>query len=424
MDCPSKKILTAMLDKLEDLKVVDDASRNKMNIISILGKETDELIMCKILWGILNYKIGSKCVYVESFAKQVLGIDISDGSFRSAKVYREYCIPNSNRRIDIVIKTPKVFVPIEAKIYADDQENQCADYLDYTKNYYDDGKQATLFYLTINGNKPSYRSLSWNKSLLKDIRLISWFDILSWLEGVNCPDSESEDIIRQYCKALEALLNRKRGEIEMKIDEMIDSPDCMRAAIEIEKSLNRKKTALLHSLFEDIIDKVDNETNLDYDPLLNEPWDYRKSVDDYYSRRLSSSTYPALTYNMGLLDKLEDGTEYYFILRFEIEWRAYVGFAIMRRSEDGELFTEDNPSELLISKAKALVFEPDKLEHEKGWWLYWEYVTSNNQEIIDNEPDFRTMNEAYLSLYDTNGKEAFVEQVIQTLKKFKSSVKS
>lgn len=67
-----------------------------------------------------------------------------------------------------------------------------------------------------------------------------------------------------------------------------------------------------------------------------------------------SLAYPALTYNLGLLDRLNDGTD---------------------------------------------------------------------QDATENEPDFRTMNDAYIALYDKNGGGAFVNQVLHMLKKFRLCVK-
>lgn len=326
--------------------------------------------------------------------------------------------------IFVVVKTPNEFVPIEAKIYAGDQHEQCADYLSYASAYYDNDTDVTLYYLTIDKHEPSGYSLAGKHDLMEQIRLISWGDILDWLLSIENLKPVEKELVGQFSKALEILLNRKRRRIEMSIDEMINSPEGMKAAMEIEKSINRKKTALLHKIFEDIIRKVAAETDLNYDPKLNQSWDYKKGLDDYYSRRRSSSTYPALTYNMGQLDVTNDGTEHYLIIRFEVEWRPYVGFAIMRRNKAGEIFTEDKPSEDLIAKAKAKMVNPNLIAYDKDWWLYWEYVISNNQEISDNEPEFRNMNEAYLSLYDENNRSDFVDSVVSMLKKFSRNVKS
>ena len=422
MEKTAEEILLQVISKLDEMRAADDSSRANINILSILDKETDEVVMCKVLWAILDYKSGGRRIYLGDFVCNVLGIEIPESGMDGATVYREYCIPNNSRRIDLVIKTKERFIPIEAKIYAGDQSAQCADYLSYARNFCDED-DLMLYYLTADRHSPSYYSLAGDQRLMSHIKLISWGDVLSWLLTIKGMNKDSEEIIGQYCKALEILLNRRKAGVEMKIDELIDSADGMRAAMEIERSIDRKKTALLHTIFEEIIEKTKDEQIFNYDPVLNEPWDYKKGLNEYYSRRRSSSTYPALTYNLGLLDSSSDGTEHYFILRFEIEWRPYVGFAIMRRNKDGELFTEDKPSDELIAKVKSMVVNPDQVNYSKDWWLYWEYITSNNQDATENEPDFRTMNDAYLALYDKKDRDAFVDQVLHMLKKFRLCVK-
>ena len=57
----------------------------------------------------------------------MLKIEICDAELKTAKVYREYQIDDS-RRIDFAIKTSEKFIPIEVKIYASEQQNQCFDY--------------------------------------------------------------------------------------------------------------------------------------------------------------------------------------------------------------------------------------------------------------------------------------------------------
>ncbi len=209
----------------------------------------------------------------------------------------------------------------------------------------------------------------------------------------------------------------------MGIDEMINSSDGMKAAMEIEKSLNRKKTALLQTIYEEILVRTSNEIGLDFDPKLNEPWDYKQGIDEYYSKKTSSSTYSALTFNLGLLKSLEDGTAYYLILRYEIEWRSYVGLAIMMCDKNGQLYTVDNPSEELVNNAKSLIIDSSQISSGKSWWLYWEYVCSNSSKAAESEPNFRTMNEAYLSLFDEDGRKSYVNQVIDLLKKFRINVR-
>lgn len=418
----SIKLLEKVIAKIDELKSIDSDSYENFNILSILGKEADEVIMCKILWAILDHKIGGQRLLLKGFVKDILNMSLEESEYDSSSVYREYCIPDNSRRIDLVIKTKKHFIPIEAKIYAEDQAKQCADYIRFAGRYYNSQDDVMLYYLTIDKHKPSLSSIDGDAKLMNQIKLIVWEQILEWLNSEKGNIAAMADIIGQYCKALEMLLDRKRCALDMGIDQMLDSPDSMRAAIEIENALNRKKTDLMMTIYNEIIDKVSEDSRFNFDKRLNDPWDYTVGIKEYYSRKISSSTYPALTYNLGLIDKDPDGREYYLIIRYEIEWRSYVGFSIM--DIKGEtLSLIDKPSDDLLKKAQGLLKNPDILKSNKSCWLYWEYITSNNQDATDDEPEFRSMNDAYLALYDSAKRTEYVDRVVDMLKKFMDNMK-
>ncbi len=423
MSLNAEDLLSEIILNLQKLKTIEDTEQNNLNIISILGKESNEVYMCRVLWSILNYDKDKKKVLLASFLKDVLGIDDTDDELENAMVYREYCIPQNSRRIDIAIRTKNHFIPIEAKIYADDQKGQCADYLDYAGNYYTDPTAAKLYYLTKDSRKPSYYSVSYRKELFDQIVPITWKEVLKWLKGLQYLKEDINEVVSQYVKALEELLDIKRGGFNMGLDERIGSAEGIKAAIEIEKSLNRHKKELLKTIYKEILDKIGQEEGFDYDPKLNEPWDYEQCIEEYYYKKTSSSTYPALTFNLGLLETSDDGSQYYLILRYEIAWKSYVGFAIMKRDPDGQLHVVDNPSDNLFNKAKLRIKDSSQLSKGKDWWLYWEYVVSNSMEALESEPDFRIMNEAHLSLFDEEDRKAYVNQVVEILKKFRRNIK-
>lgn len=418
----SVKLLEKIIAKIDELKRIDSDNYENFNILSILGKEADEVVMCKVLWAILDHKINGQRELLKGFIKDVLKMSLTEQEYDSAIVYREYCIPDNSRRIDLVIKTQNHFIPIEAKIYAEDQAKQCADYIRFAGRYYNSQDDVMLYYLTIDKHKPSLSSIDGDAKLMKQIELVSWEQILEWLNSERDNVAAMSDIIGQYCKALEMLLDRKRSAFDMGIDQLLDSPDGMRAAIEIEDALSRKKTDLMMTIYSEIKDKVSKDNRFNFDKRLNDPWDYTVGIKEYYSRKIRSSTYPALTYNLGLIDKDPDGKEYYLILRYEIEWRSYVGFSIMD-IKDETLSMIDKPSNDLLKKAQALLKNPDILKSNNSCWLYWEYITSNNQDAIDDEPEFRSMNDAYLALYDSANRTEYVDRVVDMLKKFMDNLK-
>lgn len=267
----SIKLLEKVIAKIDELKSIDSDSYENFNILSILGKEADEVIMCKILWAILDHKIGGQRLLLKGFVKDILNMSLEESEYDSSSVYREYCIPDNSRRIDLVIKTKKHFIPIEAKIYAEDQAKQCADYIRFAGRYYNSQDDVMLYYLTIDKHKPSLSSIDGDAKLMNQIKLIGWEQILEWLNSEKGNIAAMADIIGQYCKALEMLLDRKRCALDMGIDQMLDSPDSMRAAIEIENALNRKKTDLMMTIYNEIIDKVSEDSRFNFDKRLNDP---------------------------------------------------------------------------------------------------------------------------------------------------------
>ena len=99
------------------------------NIFEIANISTKEVAICRVLHDLLSpngsHHQGDK--YLKLFVANVLKLDdYAENGLANAKVYREY-MTTAGRRIDLVIKTetPSRFIPIEVKIYADEQEKQC-----------------------------------------------------------------------------------------------------------------------------------------------------------------------------------------------------------------------------------------------------------------------------------------------------------
>ena len=56
----SIRLLEKIIAKIDELKRINSDNYENFNILSILGKEADEVIMCKILWAILDHKINGQ----------------------------------------------------------------------------------------------------------------------------------------------------------------------------------------------------------------------------------------------------------------------------------------------------------------------------------------------------------------------------
>ena len=117
-------------------------------------------------------------LYLELFDKHVLRLGMSAEELDSAKVYEEYLTEfvklKDSRKIDLVIITPRRFIPIEVKIEADDQLAQCYDYWREAKLHTDKyflSEPPVLYYLTPEGYSPSTESAK-DFSYVGDLNLI------------------------------------------------------------------------------------------------------------------------------------------------------------------------------------------------------------------------------------------------------------
>lgn len=120
------------------------------NVFDILEINAKEVIMCRFLADLLNPEGQHGCgiLFLKSFMRDILKeYSVSDVLLAHTDVMKEFVIDNE-RRIDIVIQNSRFFIPIEVKIYADEQEGQCYDYYQYAQN-------ARIVYLTRFGNVPS-----------------------------------------------------------------------------------------------------------------------------------------------------------------------------------------------------------------------------------------------------------------------------
>jgi hypothetical protein len=155
---------------------------------------------------------------------------------KNARVYTEYST-DVRRRIDIVIDDGKMFIPIEVKIYAKDQENQISDYARFSllkKN-----SNIPVLYLTIDGKDPD------NANVNEYISISFKRDVLLWLNKC-LRDNDTENIVpireilKQLIVAIKSVCGKSEDEkMENAIEKLItDSEDKVKAAIEISKTLD------------------------------------------------------------------------------------------------------------------------------------------------------------------------------------------
>ncbi len=133
---------------------------------------------------------------------------------RHWRIHVEYVI-SKQRRIDILLHHPPTnyWLPIENKIYADDQENQLLDYWTWARNQGTGPADAfPIVYLTVEGLRPSNWSTGDDaqekEKLLGDLVLMSYHtDVAGILRAVSrkIGSGRVRHTLDQYIQTVEAL---------------------------------------------------------------------------------------------------------------------------------------------------------------------------------------------------------------------------
>lgn len=371
------------------------------NVFEISNISMDEVIVCRMICELLS-PTGSHyqgSLYLKLFLEYVLKLDISASELAAAQVYREYVIKD-NRRIDLVIKTSRRFIPIEVKIRAGEQEEQCFAYYQEAKKYM---SRPTLFYLTRFGDNPSeYSAKGLTKTAegYEEIKTISFSeDVLVWLEQCvkqteTLKIAPIREILLQFMSVIRKFTNQMENEKEMEIKELLlSSSDNMRSALAIQSSLNAAKAEQMTRLFLAIEEKVGKEK------LQNEydyAYDNFKKIHDFYQHR--RSTYPGISYAY----KNEVKKDVDVWVRIEIDWNIFVGYCCPVRQKAGEQPLTNDEIKSVLKKEPCT----------ENWWAYWEYCPSDSEKEC---PNFKTMNDAWIELFDKEKFDAFVERCAQMI---------
>jgi hypothetical protein len=246
---PQKTIL--LLEQVSGvIKKYDELYRKKglrYNIFKIAQIHEKELIICRVIADLLNpkgdhYKGG---VYLKTFWDLVSPLfeeKLGPGrrphlNPEKAQVFTEY-LTGDDRRIDIVIEDGQVFIPMEVKIYARDQEDQVSHYAAFSRRKNGEDQYIPVLYLTLDGRIPEsaeerdYICLSFEEHILEWLK-----KCLSLSETENTPPIR--EIIKQLVEAVKSLCGYMEDEdMAKEISELImQSEETVRAALVIQSSL-------------------------------------------------------------------------------------------------------------------------------------------------------------------------------------------
>jgi hypothetical protein len=407
-----EKLLLEVSAISKKYEMINKMTGGYFNIFDIASISTDEVKICRIIYELINPKgshyQGEK--YLKLFVKYVLGLEdkITDEDYETINVYREYTIEN-DRRIDLVIEGRSIFIPIEVKLYAGDQKNQCHD-------YYKKAKNSKVYYLTLDGRMPSKESANGLAEVVDKNNCLQGFEeveqisfrshILLWLE--KCVEVQEtiriasiREILLQFISIIRRLTNQSEGGAEMEIINTIsNSSESFKSAIEITNCINKAKTIMLEKVLCELEKRVD---------VIADKKGFRKENNYYYHKKgftssyynYQKTSYPGINYHC---NKITNDIDLWF--RIEIDHGIYAGFYAFDNKKNKEFEVNNSLKEQIRKLYPKIKLKIDSC------WINFECLPNGNE---NDNPNFKNHNEAYYNLYDDLKFEAFINDSVKLI---------
>ena len=303
-----KELLCMTMSVIDKHKGSSSEAGEDYSIFDVANIETDERAICRVLHDLLSPggKHGQCGMYLEIFLQDCLGKHFSKIDVEHAKVIREYYA--DGRPIDIVIRIGSTtIIPIEVKIRADDQEQQCYDYCRYAQIT---DENAKVVYLTLIGDPPAEKSRKNrdNDRLLdNEIKCLSFKkDIISWIEKCIFRTDKNipvYGILNQLLVTIKRITNKVEDMQMNEVVEMINEESRrVKAAVIIADSIYHLRVKLLAKIAE----KLQKDYNMEIIESENRDTIYYFATNDQIT--LFQINYAANTSNavwVGVLSNIK-----------------------------------------------------------------------------------------------------------------------
>lgn len=411
-DC--KALLAELSERLETCPSC--SPRSEYNLFDILAVGENEVVMCRFLADLLNPEGRHSCgiLFLKTFLQAVLPeCPMSDALLARTSVFREYRLEN-RRRVDIVIQNFQYFIPIEVKVNYIDGDAQCWDYYQYAQN-------APIIYLTKSGAPPSENSRKNPDGTdilpLDCIRCISWSgDIAGWLSGLLLElDGLIKSLVEQYISTIKITNEQERDRMEQCVQAVLTSPEFFNAGLELERSMNAAKVALMQLMFDCFKEEME-PVALQYGLELEQDTHYYSYEAPMHEKFYASrdSTWPGLNYVVQKAKFQKESLQMWF--RIEVDHQLWAGLTLFDTNaepQDGysKGYQVDVTPDLEEEAAQYLdrdIFDPSE------WWLTWCYPNGKSQiQAYDDVPNFKTMNPCAVSLVDPRERLRYVRNAIK-----------
>lgn len=204
------------------------------NIFDIIGISTKEVYICRLLAELLDPKgcHAQKTKYLDLFYKRFLEDNFKDLDTNKVTIIKEDLTKQlekegkDKRRIDIVLNENNGhYIPIEVKINAEEQLDQCQDYLKQAEKYYKQrkpNKKPFVCFLTKSGYMPK----SIKEEHHDQIICISWSEISEWINDCIEMSNDKAPII-EVLKQFKAII-KEYMEVSMDSTKEIIDYTCLK----------------------------------------------------------------------------------------------------------------------------------------------------------------------------------------------------
>lgn len=257
--------LNTVYNILIKYKEEEKKTGNTISILKISGKDHDEVVICRLIAFLLNPKEqhyqNTKFLnlFLEEIGESIIQID------EKFEVITEFPT-DKGRRIDIVLKSNKRFIPFEVKIYANDQKEQCVHYYNFSHQNFNAEK---VFYLTPYEHTPDNSSTG-DLKIGKTLKLITFREqILNWLDKCEKDDTNYTPLLIEFIRELKLAIRRFCGLVENKEmnDELLKEIMKTEQTIEAAKaiySIGQEIKPIL--LWENFCKEIQNDNLLSDEP--------------------------------------------------------------------------------------------------------------------------------------------------------------
>lgn len=295
-----KKIINKSKDLMKDYLSRDSSEINILNIIKLDAAEHNHSRILNFLFNDFQIK-NFKNNFLDLFLKKLNIKNIDEDKFSIMREYR--CDPYG--QMDFKFESKNLCIVLEIKIYAEDGQNQLRRYEQYCL---ENKKDYKIFYLTLDGHKPSEQSIEGFENENK-LECISFKEhILPWLEDCLKLVKDEEikaSFILQYTSTLKNLIEEDKYKMAGLIEK---TEDAKTIALLYEKALIPKMQSVLENFLEGLGERIkENKNVLEYIYFDN-------NIEDYYVEKYTKV--PSIHF---LLDKFEkDEKIYYFGFGIEV----------------------------------------------------------------------------------------------------------